>query len=48
MMNFTVIIHGKSYHEETRATFSHSKTKAPSVIVRDIEETKLLASIYSG
>ena len=42
--NFTVIIHGKSYHEETRATFSHSKTNAPSVIVRDIEETKLLAS----
>ncbi len=42
--NFTVIIHGKSYHEETRATFSHSKTKAPSVIVRDIEETKVLAS----
>ncbi len=42
--NFTVIIHGKSYHEETRATFSHSKTKAASVIVRDINETKLLAS----
>lgn len=42
--NFTVIIHGKSYHEETRATFSHSKTKAASVIVRDIGETKLLAS----
>ena len=42
--DFTVIIHGKSYHEETRATFSHSKTNAASVIVRDIEETKLLAS----
>ncbi|MDP2364213.1 MAG: 4-hydroxy-3-methylbut-2-enyl diphosphate reductase [Ignavibacteria bacterium] len=42
--DFTVIIHGKSYHEETRATFSHSKTNATSVIVRDIEETKLLAS----
>ena len=42
--NFTVIIHGKSYHEETRATFSHSKTNAASLIVRDIEETKSLAS----
>ena len=42
--NFTVIIHGKSFHEETRATFSHSKTSAASVIVRDIDETKLLAS----
>lgn len=42
--NFTVIIHGKSYHEETRATFSHSKTNSPSVIVRDLEEAKILAS----
>ncbi|MBK7632143.1 MAG: 4-hydroxy-3-methylbut-2-enyl diphosphate reductase [Ignavibacteriales bacterium] len=42
--DFTVIIHGKSYHEETRATFSHSKTNAKSIIVRDIEETKVLAS----
>lgn len=42
--NYTVIIHGKHYHEETRATFSHSKTEAKSVIVRDIEETKVLAS----
>jgi 4-hydroxy-3-methylbut-2-en-1-yl diphosphate reductase len=45
--DFTVIIHGKSYHEETRATFSHSKTNAPSLIVRDIEETKFLASFIS-
>jgi len=40
--NYTVIIHGKSNHEETRATFSHSRTNATSLIVRDIEETKLL------
>lgn len=42
--NYTVIIHGKHYHEETRATFSHSKTAAASIILRDIEETKILAS----
>ncbi|MCA2005591.1 MAG: hypothetical protein LDL01_07305 [Ignavibacterium sp.] len=42
--NYTVIIHGKHYHEETRATFSHSKTSAPSVIVRDLNEAKLLSS----
>ena len=42
--DFTVIIHGKSYHEETRATFSHSKTNAKSVIVRDLDEAKLLSS----
>lgn len=44
---YTVIIHGKSYHEETRATFSHTITNAPSVIVRDLEETKLLASFIN-
>lgn len=42
--NFTIVIHGKSKHEETRATFSHSVRNAPSVIVRDIEETRKLAS----
>lgn len=42
--NFTVIIHGKSYHEETRATFSHSRTKSASIIIRDIEEAKILVS----
>lgn len=41
--NYTVVIHGKSYHEETRATFSHTISNAASVIVRDFEEAKLLA-----
>jgi len=45
---FTVIIHGKVNHEETRATFSHSTTNAPSVIIRDLTEAKLLASIIEG
>jgi 4-hydroxy-3-methylbut-2-enyl diphosphate reductase len=43
--NYTVIIHGKSNHEETRATFSHSISNAPSLIVRDIEEVKFLSKI---
>lgn len=42
--DYTVIIHGKSYHEETRATFSHSNTGAKSIIIRDLEEAKLLSS----
>jgi 4-hydroxy-3-methylbut-2-enyl diphosphate reductase len=46
--DYTVIIHGKSKHEETRATFSHSIRNAASVIVRDLEETKALAKIISG
>jgi len=40
--DFTIIVHGKHKHEETRATFSHSKENAPTIIVRDIEETKIL------
>ncbi|MDZ7622873.1 MAG: 4-hydroxy-3-methylbut-2-enyl diphosphate reductase [Ignavibacteriaceae bacterium] len=45
---FTVIIHGKHYHEETRATFSHSVQNSPSVIVRNLEETKFLAEVILG
>jgi 4-hydroxy-3-methylbut-2-en-1-yl diphosphate reductase len=44
----TIIIHGKHNHEETRATFSHSAQKAPSIIVRDIEETKKLSQVIKG
>jgi 4-hydroxy-3-methylbut-2-enyl diphosphate reductase len=40
--DFTIIVHGKHKHEETRATFSHSKENAPTIIVRDIEETRIL------
>jgi 4-hydroxy-3-methylbut-2-enyl diphosphate reductase len=45
---FTIIIHGKETHEETRATFSHSKTSAPSVIIRDIKEADILSRIILG
>ena len=37
--DYTVIIHGKPKHEETKATFSHSANEAPSIIVRDMEES---------
>ena len=46
--DYTVIIHGKARHEETKATFSHAKQKAASVIVRDLEETNLLCKIISN
>jgi 4-hydroxy-3-methylbut-2-en-1-yl diphosphate reductase len=45
---FTVIIHGKHYHEETRATFSHTIQNSPSVIVRNLEETKFLTEVILG
>lgn len=44
----TVIIHGKVKHEETRATFSHSQSKAPSVVVLNMEESKWLAEFITG
>jgi len=40
---YTIIIHGKHHHEETRATFSHSYQDAPSVVIRNMKEAELLA-----
>jgi 4-hydroxy-3-methylbut-2-enyl diphosphate reductase len=44
----TIVIHGKPEHEETRATFSHSRRNAKSVIVRDMEEAELLGEFIKG
>ena len=44
----TVVIHGKENHEETKATFSHSKENAPSIIVKDLAETQILADFIHG
>lgn len=46
--NFTVIIHGKDKHEETRATFSHTNEFAKAVVIRDISEAKILGEIILG
>ncbi len=46
--NHTIIIHGKNKHEETRATFSHSSQNGPSLVVKDMMETKVLASYILG
>jgi 4-hydroxy-3-methylbut-2-enyl diphosphate reductase len=45
---YTVIIHGKAKHEETRATFSHTVQKAPAVVLRDMAEAQLLGRIMLG
>ncbi len=39
---FTVIVHGKPKHEETRATFSHSAIHTPTVIVNNMDEAIVL------
>jgi 4-hydroxy-3-methylbut-2-en-1-yl diphosphate reductase len=46
--DYTIIIHGKPTHEETRATFSHAASSAPSVVVKDMAEAKELAKYITG
>jgi 4-hydroxy-3-methylbut-2-enyl diphosphate reductase len=46
--NYTIIIHGKPKHEETRATFSHASANAPSVIVKDMQQTIELAKYITA
>jgi 4-hydroxy-3-methylbut-2-enyl diphosphate reductase len=45
---FTVIIHGKVKHEETRATFSHSAAGSPSIVLEDMKEAEVLGKFISG
>ena len=45
---YSIVIHGKHTHEETRATFSHIQIDGPSVVVRDKEETELLTRYIRG
>ena len=46
--NYSIVIHGKPNHEETRATFSHAAVNAPSVVVKDMQQTKELAKYITG
>ena len=46
--NYTIVIHGKPNHEETRATFSHASENAAVVVVKDMEEAKELAKFITG
>jgi 4-hydroxy-3-methylbut-2-enyl diphosphate reductase len=41
---FSVIVHGKPNHEETRATFSHSQENSPTIVIKDMSEAVLLAA----
>jgi 4-hydroxy-3-methylbut-2-enyl diphosphate reductase len=40
---YTLVVHGKYLHEETRATFSHASDTGPVVVVRNMKEAELLA-----
>ncbi len=45
---FTVIIHGKHEHEETKATFSNTRRQAPAVIVRNLDEARQLGEMVAS
>lgn len=46
--NYSIIIHGKPQHEETRATFSKISSHSPAVIVRDMAQATELAGFILG
>lgn len=45
---YSIVVHGKPKHEETRATFSHASANTPTVIVNDMAETIELAKFMTG
>jgi 4-hydroxy-3-methylbut-2-enyl diphosphate reductase len=45
---YSIVVHGKPSHEETRATFSHSAASTPTVVVNDMKETIELAKYITG
>ena len=46
--NYTVVVHGKPTHEETRATFSHASAHTPTIIVNDMADTIELSKYING
>jgi len=40
---YSIVVHGKPKHEETRATFSHASSNTPTVVVNDMKEAISLA-----
>jgi 4-hydroxy-3-methylbut-2-enyl diphosphate reductase len=42
--SYSVIVHGKPSHEETKATFSHSQAVTPTLVIKDLQQAHQLAS----
>jgi len=45
---YSIVVHGKPKHEETRATFSHASSYTPTVVVNNMKETIELAKYITG
>jgi 4-hydroxy-3-methylbut-2-enyl diphosphate reductase len=46
--SYSVVVHGKPAHEETRATFSHAAKGTATVVVNDMTETIELSKYITG
>jgi len=44
---YSLVVHGKHEHEETRATFSHSSDHSNTVVVLNPDEARILAEIMT-
>jgi 4-hydroxy-3-methylbut-2-enyl diphosphate reductase len=45
---FSIVVHGKPSHEETRATFSHSDKHTPTLVINNMSEAKILGQFMLG
>jgi 4-hydroxy-3-methylbut-2-en-1-yl diphosphate reductase len=45
---YSIVVHGKPKHEETRATFSHAAFHTPTVVVNDMKEAIELGKYITG
>ncbi|HMO02591.1 MAG TPA: 4-hydroxy-3-methylbut-2-enyl diphosphate reductase [Oligoflexia bacterium] len=45
---YTILIHGKFNHEETRATFSRAAQSAPTLVILNLSEAEILADFILG
>jgi 4-hydroxy-3-methylbut-2-en-1-yl diphosphate reductase len=46
--NYTLVIHGKPSHEETRATFSHASKNTAAIIVENMHDAVKLSKYLKG
>jgi len=45
---FSIVVHGKPSHEETRATFSHSDKHTPTLVINNMSEAEILGQFILG
>lgn len=45
---YSIVVHGKPKHEETRATFSHASQNTPTVVVNDLKDAIELGKYITG